>query len=125
MYHYLAVHTDDAEEYIDNTSRLLSEKMSQIAKTDPGSTYTMKQVTDLLTEIVNQLDAVSIKECLSDIDGHIDDLEEQIDTNMDDQSKCESMHTYIDFVLDHLPDSASLADREEISDALKKCECLR
>lgn len=125
MYYYSNLNVDDVAESIDDTNKLLSEKISQLSKSSPDSTYTLKQVTDMLTEIGNKLDAESIKTRLSDIGDHIDELEDQSDRLQEEYASGESMHTYIDFVLDHLPASASLADREEIAEMLKKCNCLK
>ena len=90
MYYYSNLNVDDVAESIDDTNKLLSEKISQLSKSSPDSTYTLKQVTDMLTEIGNKLDAESIKTRLSDIGDHIDELEDQSDRLQEEYASGES-----------------------------------
>jgi hypothetical protein len=62
---------------------------------------------------------------LDNISEEFSEFEDEISNYAESSINCGSMKDFKDIILDNLPDSASLSDRNEIEEQLNKCECIK
>src|SRR5574344_773121 len=136
MSYYSQGDIDELNSTIDRVKRLLSDKMKEISDEikaskqnsedkKPLKTYTSDDVYELLDCLYNEFEFDEAVNLIDNIDDKIKELEDENSEHEQEHINRGSMREFKDLVLDNLPESASLADRNEIEEKLNQCECLK
>lgn len=136
MSYYSHGDIDELNSAIDRVKRLLSDKMKDISDEikasnqnsedkKPLKTYTSDDVYELLDCLYNEFEFDEAVNLIDNIDDKIKELEDENSEYEQEHINRGSMREFKNLVLDNLPESASLADRNEIEEKLSQCECLK